>query len=48
LLLLIEGDKAVGEQYTEFSRANNIANVESMFRSFATRLRGAMDKVHGK
>jgi hypothetical protein len=48
LLMLIEGDKAVGEQYTQYSRANNIANVESMFRSFATRLRGAMDKVHGK
>jgi hypothetical protein len=48
LLLLIEGDKAVGQQYTEYSRANNIANVEAMFRSFATRLREAMDKKHGK
>jgi len=48
LLLLIEGDKAVGEQYKEFSAANNISNVEAMFRSFGKRLRNAMDKVHGK
>jgi len=48
LLLLIEGDKAVGEKYTEFTRANNISNVEVMFRSFAKRVRNAMDRVHGK
>jgi hypothetical protein len=48
LLLLIEGDKAVGEKYKQFSTANNISNVEAMFRSFAKRLRNAMDKVHGK
>ena len=48
LLLLIEGDKAIGKQYTEFTRANNLANVEAMFTSFAKRLRSAMDRVHGK
>ena len=35
-------------ELVEFNRANNIANVEAMFRSFANRLRNAMDKVHGK
>jgi len=48
LLLLIEGDKAVGEKYTEFTRANNASNVEAMFTSFAKRVRVAMDRVHGK
>jgi hypothetical protein len=48
LLLLIEGDKAVGEKYTEFTRANNVSNVEAMFTSFAKRVRAAMDRVHGK
>jgi len=48
LLLLIEGDKAVGEQYQEFTRANNVSNVEAMFTAMAKRLRTAMDKVHGK
>lgn len=48
LLLLIEGDKAVGEEYKEFTTANNVANVENMFTRFATRLRNSMDRVHGK
>jgi hypothetical protein len=48
LLLLIEGDKAVGEQYQEFTQANNVANIENMFTAFAKRLRMAMDRVHGK
>jgi len=48
LLLLIEGGKAVGEKYTEFTRANNTSNVEAMFTSFAQRVRKAMDRVHGK
>ena len=48
LLLLIEGDKAVGEKYTEFTRANNASNVAAMFTSFAKRVRAAMDRVHGK
>jgi hypothetical protein len=47
LLLLLEGNKAAGEKYKEFTRANNISNIEAMFRSFATRLRNAMDRVHG-
>ncbi len=48
LLLLIEGNKAVGEKYKEFTRDNNIANLNRMFERFATRLRNSMDKVHGK
>ena len=48
LLLMFEGEKAVGEQYAEFTRENNISNVRSMFTRFATRLRNSMDRVHGK
>lgn len=48
LLLLLEGEKAAGEKYKEFTAANNASNVEAMFHAFATRLRNAMDKVHGK
>lgn len=48
LLLLIEGDKAVGEKYAQFTQENNISNVQSMFARFATRLRNSMDRVHGK
>jgi hypothetical protein len=48
LLLLLEGDKAVGEEYQQFTAANNAANLEKMFTTFAKRLRAALDKVHGK
>lgn len=48
LLLLLEGEKAIGEKYKEFTEENNINNVKSMFTRFATRLRNSMDKVHGK
>jgi len=48
LLLLIEGDKAVGEKYKEFTLENNVKNVKNMFTRFATRLRNSMDRVHGR
>ncbi len=48
LLLLLEGDRAVGEEYQQFTAENNVANLEKMFTAFATRLRNAMDRVHGK
>ncbi len=48
LLLLLEGEKAIGEKYKEFTEENNVSNVKYMFTRFATRLRNSMDKVHGK
>lgn len=48
LLLLIEGDKAVGEKYKQFTYENNVSNVTAMFSQFAKRLRVSMDRVHGK
>ena len=48
LLLLLEGEKTVGEEYKEHTDANIVANLEGMFKAFATRLRKSMDHVHGK
>jgi len=48
LLLMVEGDRVVGEGYKKFTRANNIANLEAMFTRFGKRLREAMDRVHGR
>jgi hypothetical protein len=48
LLLMIEGDKAVGEKYKDFTTENNVKNVVNMFTRFATRLRNSMDRVHGR
>lgn len=48
LLLMIEGEKSVGEQYKQFTAENNMANIQAMFTRFAKRLRNSMDRVHGK
>ena len=48
LLLLLEGERVVGDEYKEFTRENNISNIEKMFAAFAQRLAGALDKVHGE
>lgn len=48
LLLMRAGDTAIGDEYKEFTRENNLANIEQMFRNFARKLRAAMDEVHGK
>ena len=48
LLLLLEGDKAIGEEYKEFTRENNISNIENMFKAFAHRLGAALDRIHDK
>jgi hypothetical protein len=48
LLLLLEGDKAVGEEYKEFTRENNMSNIENMFKRFAHRLGDALDRIHDK
>ena len=48
LLLMRAGDTAIGEQYNEFTRENNLSNIEQMFTNFARKLRTAMDKVHGR
>ena len=48
LLLMRAGDTAIGEQYNEFTRENNLSNIEQMFTNFARKLRAAMDKTHGR
>lgn len=48
LLLLIEGDTAVGQQYKEFTLQNNVDNITAMFTGFAQRLRNSLDQVHDK
>lgn len=46
LLLLIEGERAVGQEYIEFNAENNADNLHAMFAEFAQRLRASMDRVH--
>jgi hypothetical protein len=48
LLVLLEGERVVGKEYKQWTPENNVANLLEMFNAFATRLRTAMDKVHGE
>lgn len=46
LLAMWTGQRAVGDEYQEFTRANNLNNIEKMFVGFAKRLHGALEAVH--
>lgn len=48
LLAMWAGEKSVGDEYQEFTRENNLNNLEKMFVGFAKRLHEALDGVHSK
>jgi hypothetical protein len=48
LLAIWAGERTVGDEYQEFTRENNLGNLEKMFVGFAKRLHEALDEVHGK
>ncbi len=48
LLILIEGERTIGEKYKELSRENHIKNVKSLFAKWGKKTREALDKAHNK
>ena len=48
LLILIEGERTIGDSYKELSRENNIANVKGLFAKWGKKVRLALDEAHGK
>ena len=48
LLILLEGERPIGEEYRELSRENHIANVKGLFAKWGKKVREALDKAHGK
>ncbi|MEJ2384061.1 MAG: DUF3313 family protein [Xanthomonadales bacterium] len=48
LLAMWAGEPTVGDEYQEFTRENNLNNLEKMFVGFAKRLDAALERVHGK
>lgn len=48
LLAMWAGESAVGDKYQEFTRENNLKNLDKMFADFAKRLREALDEVDGQ
>lgn len=48
LLILIEGERTIGEEYKKLSRENHIKNVKSLFAKWGKKVREALDEAHGK
>ena len=48
LLVLIEGERAIGADYKELSRENHIENVKGLFTKWGKKVREALDKAHAK
>lgn len=48
LLILVEGERTIGDEYKKVNRENNIANVKSLFAKWGKKVRMALDKAHGK
>ena len=48
LLILIEGERTIGEKYRKLSPENHTKNVKGLFAKWGKRIREALDKAHGK
>jgi len=48
LLILIEGERPIGEKYRELSTENHIKNLQGMFTKWGKKVREALDKAHEK
>ena len=48
LLVLIEGERVIGEKYREVSKENHIKNVKGLFTKWGKKTREALDRAHGK
>ncbi|MGD9020355.1 MAG: DUF3313 family protein [Lysobacterales bacterium] len=48
LLILVEGEQTIGEEYRKLTRENHIANIKGLFDMWGKRVRETLDKAHGK
>jgi hypothetical protein len=48
LLLLVEGERTIGEEYRELSAENHIKNLKGMFTQWGKKVREALDKAHAE
>ena len=48
LLILIEGERTIGDKYREVSRENHTKNVKGLFAKWGKVIREALDKAHAK
>lgn len=48
LLILIEGERTIGEEYKKLSPENHTKNVKGLFAKWGKVVRDGLDKAHGK
>jgi len=48
LLILVEGERTIGEKYRELSPENHTKNVKGLFAKWGKVVRDALDKAHAK
>ena len=48
LLILIEGERTIGEKYRELSAENHIKNLKGMFTKWGKKIREALDEAHAE
>jgi len=48
LLVLMEGERTIGEKYRELSAENHVKNLKGMFTQWGKKVREALDKAHAE
>ena len=48
ILILVEGERTIGEKYRELSAENHIKNLKGMFTKWGKKVREALDKAHAE
>ena len=48
LLILVEGERTIGEKYRELSAENHIKNLKGMFTEWGKKVREALDEAHAE
>jgi len=48
LLILVEGERTIGDEYKELSQENHIANLNGLFSKWGVKIREALDGDRGK
>ena len=48
LLILVEGERTIGEKYRELSAENHIKNLKGMFTKWGKKIREALDEAHAE
>jgi len=48
LLILVEGERPIGEEYKKLSYENHVANLKGLFAKWGKKVREKLDAAHGK